>query len=232
MKVFVRSSAGAVVEVKYPFGGPWSWQNRGGYSTTDPIAIAGPNRVDLVVYGRKGDSTVASGYSWHQSWAPDQWSSYDDWGTAGDGFVGQPGEAFFSGTNVDVLGVSAEGHLWDTHYDGAFWSGWLQYGGSGGPSRVIGSPSAVFTPYGGLFSLLVRGSDGALWDCWPSHLNCVWQAHGGQISNDPVVVSAASWREDVLVRAISPFYVAHQLYANSAWAQCIACYDNFGGVMA
>jgi len=220
LSVFVRASNGSIVHVFYA-NAPWNWESHAGYSTTDPVAIAGPNRIDLVVYGRSLDSTVASGYSWHQSWTPaGGWSpgttGYDNWGTADSRFVSQPGEAFFSATNIDTLAVSAQGHLWDNHFDGTSWTGWQQMVGSSGPSGVIGSPSATDTPYGGLFSLLVRGSDGALWDCWPSGTTCAWKAHGGQITNDPLVVSAASWQEDVLVRAASPFYVAHQLYANSS----------------
>jgi hypothetical protein len=242
LSVFIRSSSGAVVEVYYPSGGPWNWQSHDGSSYSDPIAIAGPNRIDLVVYGRSGLPSNASGYSWHQSWTPSGWSpsrnGYDtSWGTVGAGFVAQPGAALFSGTNIDFLGVSGEGYLWDNHYDGASWSGWQQMIGAGGPSGVSGSPSAAVTPYGALFSVLVRGTDGALWDCWPqTRTNCHWNAHGGQITNDPLVVSAAQWREDVFVRALSPFYPAHQLYDGSNWIGdqriCMTCYDIFGGVMA
>lgn len=236
LSVFVRASNGTIVHVLYA-NAPWNWETHAGYSTTDTVAIAGPSRIDLVVYGRSGDSTVASGYSWHQSWTPSGWSpsttGYNNWGTSGNGFVGQPAEAFYSGTNIDVLAVSAEGNLWDTHFVASYWNGWQQMTGSGGPAGVIGTPSAIDTPYGGLFSLLIRGADGALWDCWPSGTTCAWKAHGGQITNDPLVVSAASWNEDVLVRATSPFYLAHQLYANSNWLPCMTgCYDNFGGVIA
>jgi murein DD-endopeptidase MepM/ murein hydrolase activator NlpD len=240
LSVFVRASTGALIEVYYPCGSGWNWSwHEPAYLTTDPVAIAGPNRIDLVGYGRSGDSTKASGYSWHQSWTSGgSWSNLENWGIAGGGFVGQPAAASSSSRNIDVLAISIDGGLWDRRYNGISWGGWQQFTGSGvpSPSRVIGSPSATAWPGGGLFSLLVRGDDGALWDCWPTpatSTTCSWQSHGGQITNDPLVISAASYQQDVFVRAASPFYLAHQLFTGSGWSPCISgCFDNFGGVMA
>jgi hypothetical protein len=240
LSVFARASNGALIEVFYPCGGSWNWASHDpGYLTGDPVAMAGPNRIDLVGYGRSGDPTNASGYSWHQWWTPgNSWSGFENWGIAGGGFVGQPAAASSSSSTIDALAVSIDGGLWDRHYNGTSWGGWQQFTGTGGPTRAVGSPSATAWPGGGLFSLLVRGDDGALWDCWPTPATgttCSWQSHGGQITNDPLVVSANSYQEDVLVRAANPFYLAHQLYSG-AWiangqTNCRNCYDNFGGVM-
>jgi hypothetical protein len=242
LSVFVRASSGSLIHVYYA-NAPWAWESHQGILTTDPMAISpGPNRIDVVAFGRKGDSTVASGYSWHQTWTSSAgWlpslTGFDDWGTSGSGFVGQPALTSASDTNTYALAVSAEGNLWGKHYDGISWSGWQQFTGSGGPTKVMGSPSADSVA-SGIYSLFVREMNGTLWDCLPYGITCLWTSHGGPITNDPLVITAnpVAQLEDVFVRATSPFDIRHQVWDGTKWVggggYCTACYDIFGGAMA
>ncbi len=209
-------------------GAQWVSGSIGGYTATDPDVIsAATNSAEVFILG--GDNAV-----WHAEWAPNQWSGFQSWGSQGGGFVSQPTATYLNGNQIDVFAVSANGYLWDKRYNGT-WGSWQPLTGSGGPTTIVGSPSGTEWPSGGLFSVIVRDANGALWDCWPvpaTSYACSWQAHQGILTSDPLVLSAQSYGEDLFARAGSGwnFSVAHQVY-NGSWNPAMNNYDNFGGTM-
>ncbi len=242
LSVFARGIDGTLRHA-YWSGSAWSWESHGGYLTSDPTVVSsGLDSLDVVLLGR--DWGI-----WHQAWRVSQgWlpgpslNNYDSWGTQGGRFAAQPTESYLDGGHIDVADVGADGSLWLKHFNGTTWGVWQSFAGSAGPGAVVGSPSFDESPTGVPLSIMVRATNGALWDCWPSGTTCNWQNHGGTLTSDPLLISAASLQEDVFGRALSPFYVAHQYYNGSGfgpygpvppyWSPGMTgSFDDFGGVM-
>jgi murein DD-endopeptidase MepM/ murein hydrolase activator NlpD len=208
----------------------WDTQSHGGWFAADPIAIsAAANSVDVVGLGNLGRT-------YHQSyngttWLPGGYTGYDDWVTANNGsaFVSQPTAASYDSSHVDAFNVSADRTLWTKHYNGSSWGGWQLMGNPPG-SLIIGSAAPVdSSTIAGIWSVFVRDSTGAAWNCWWNGTSCnsPWDSHGGTMTSEPATISVfPSYQLDLFVRGSDSSVWHRQLIAPS-WSP----WESLGGAM-
>lgn len=236
LSVFARGIDGTLHHCFWN-GSAWTVEDFNGYYLTgDPTVIAtGGTRLDLFMLGDRG----YSGQTYHQ-WerTPGGWDPLETLGKApnGSNFASQPMASSYSSsgsTSIDAFATSADGDLWNRHFDGSSWSGWLA-DGYPGPGVIGGVGVADFLVRGFVStSALARGADGVSYVCLGTvGASCAWSSVGGIISNDPAAISITSDEEDVIARGgpsgSAPFSVWNLHDVNDAFGS----WASFLGVMA
>ena len=149
--VFVRATDGRVWHTTQAVAGGTfgAWQAVPGVVTSAPAAVSwGGSRVDLFARGPAG--TLVHTWSTGGAFAP--------WGNLGGSIRGAPAAASLASGTLDAVARSGDA-LWRIRWDGSRWTSWSTINGI-----VTSAPAAAADPSAGTVRVLVRGSDGRLWD--------------------------------------------------------------------
>jgi hypothetical protein len=181
-----------------------SWNYIGGVCTSSPAAVASlGNTLHIDAFVRGTDGRV-----WHTSYQ-NGWSGWDSLGgqvAAGTG----PAVASWSAGRLDVFVQGTDNQLWHKWWNGASWSGWESLGGT-----LTASPGAVasWTSVTDSIAVVVRGTDGAVWQKSYSNGWSGWEYVGGQLApNTGPAVSQDLW---IIAQGTNNQF--WQKNGNSAW---------------
>jgi hypothetical protein len=194
INLFVRRTDGNLWE-RYWDGATWTWVNTGkavfGRAVTlargDIEDVAADDiRINLFVQG-------ADRRLWERYWNGANWT-WVDTGLDVDGEplilargnVGSP-DAGELRVNLFVRGL--DGNLWERYWDGASWT-WVDTGKavSHDPVALVRGSSGSPDASGIRINLLVRGTDGHLWERYWYGASWTWVDTGLDIRNKPSVI--------------------------------------------
>jgi len=151
--------------------GAWHVEDLGGNLPAEAVAVAsmGPDRMDVFAASRGSNDNPLQHWWWDGT-------TFRGPETLGGDLVAAATSAVIPGTNqLDVYGISGDGHLVHWQWDGKDWSG----PSPRGKSLAAGDVSAI-TSAPGRVHVFARGSDGTL-QHWP----------GGGLAN----ASKESWQD-------------------------------------
>jgi hypothetical protein len=184
------------------FTGTWSsWQNLGGYSSSDPVSTSDGPTLFVFVRGSNGAlyfGTITGSNTW------------SGWQGLGGYFVGNPAVTTDdNGMSVVVRG--SNNALYTRRWNGSAWGGWQSLGGYlvSDPAATSDGPVTTVVARGGGNALYFRDLSGGTWG--------PWTGLGGQLAGNPAIATDSGGTTIVARNANNAVYSRRRASGGGPW---------------